>query len=159
MKVQGMAKQQQLVTDQTRMGMIFAETDDDLAYLVFIAPDYPERVAKQLVDKHARAVESMAGDGARRLAPRPSSPRGKDCCRVRRLTRPLWGWTVTHCIQPACHRLRGAGATIATVSSRCFGTCSSRWLREMLPSRHSVSANSSVVSGDGKRCFSDGGSP
>ena len=40
MKVQGMAKQQQLVTDQTRMGMIFAETDDDLAYLVFVAPDY-----------------------------------------------------------------------------------------------------------------------
>ena len=87
MKVQGMAKQQQLVTDQTRMGMIFAETDDDLAYLVFVAPDYPERVAKQLVDKHARAVESMAGDGAR-LAPRPSSPRGRDCCRVRRAEPP-----------------------------------------------------------------------
>jgi hypothetical protein len=87
-KVQGMAKQQQLVTDQTRMGMIFAETDDDLAYLVFVAPDYPERVAKQLVDKHARAVESMAGDGARRLAPRPSSPRGRDCCRVRRAEPP-----------------------------------------------------------------------
>jgi hypothetical protein len=31
---------------------------------VFVAPDYPERVAKQMVDKHARAVESMAADGA-----------------------------------------------------------------------------------------------
>ena len=62
-KVTGMAKQQQLVTEQTRMGMIFAETDDELAYLIFVAPDYPERVAKQLVDKHARAVESMASDG------------------------------------------------------------------------------------------------
>ena len=63
-KVTGMAKQQQLVTEQTRMGMLFAETDDEMAYLVFVAPDYPERVAKQLVDKHARAVESMASDGA-----------------------------------------------------------------------------------------------
>ena len=86
-KVRGMAKQH-LITDQTRAGTIFAETDDELAYLVFVAPDYPERVAKQLVDKHARAVESMAGDGARRLAPRPSSPRGKDCCRVRRAEPP-----------------------------------------------------------------------
>ena len=33
-------------------------------YIVFVAPDYPERVAKQMVDKHARAVESMAADGA-----------------------------------------------------------------------------------------------
>ena len=55
-------------SDQTRMGMMFAETDDELAYLVFVAPDYPERVAKQLVDKHARAVESMASDGARTRA-------------------------------------------------------------------------------------------
>ena len=62
-KVTAMAKQQQLVTEQTRMGMIFAETDDELAYLIFVAPDYPERVAEQLVDKHARAVESMASDG------------------------------------------------------------------------------------------------
>ena len=61
-KVTAMAKKQKLVTEQTRMGMIFAETDDELAYLIFVAPDYPERVAKQLVDKHARAVESMAED-------------------------------------------------------------------------------------------------
>lgn len=62
-KVTAMAKQQQIVTELTRIGMIFAETDDELAYLIFVAPDYPERVAKQLVDKHARAVESMASDG------------------------------------------------------------------------------------------------
>jgi vesicle-associated membrane protein 7 len=43
--------------------MIFAETSDALAYVLFTAPSYPERVAKQLVDKHARAVESMQGDG------------------------------------------------------------------------------------------------
>eukprot|EP01050_Picozoa_sp_SAG11_P029975 SAG11_NODE_8664_length_989_cov_1.688764_2_plen_36_part_01 len=29
---------------------------------VFCAPDFPERVAKQVVDKHARGVETMAGD-------------------------------------------------------------------------------------------------
>ena len=34
-----------------------------LAPAVVVAPDYPERVAKQLVDKHARAVEGMTGDG------------------------------------------------------------------------------------------------
>ena len=66
-KVQSMAKQS-TASDQTRMGMLFAETDDELAYLVFVAPDYPERVAKQLVDKHARAVETMAADGARARA-------------------------------------------------------------------------------------------
>lgn len=62
-KVTGMAKNSQH-SDQTRMGMVFAETNDDVACLVFVAPDYPERVAKQLVDKHARAVESMTKDGA-----------------------------------------------------------------------------------------------
>ena len=66
-KVGSMAKNA-TASDQTRMGMLFAETDDELAYLVFVAPDYPERVAKQLVDKHARAVESMASDGARTRA-------------------------------------------------------------------------------------------
>ena len=66
-KVTSMAKAS-TTSDQTRMGMMFAETDDELAYLVFVAPDYPERVAKQLVDKHARAVESMASDGARTRA-------------------------------------------------------------------------------------------
>ena len=43
--------------------MVFAETDDFLAYIVIVAPAYPERVAKQLVDKHARGVESLASDG------------------------------------------------------------------------------------------------
>ena len=61
-KARGMAKQH-LITDQTRAGTIFAETDDELAYLVFVAPDYPQRFADELVDKHARMVESMAGDG------------------------------------------------------------------------------------------------
>ena len=72
-KVTAMAKQQQLVTEQTRMGMVFAETDDELAYLIFVAPDYPERVAKQLVDKHARAVESMASDGTCLIDPSPTA--------------------------------------------------------------------------------------
>ena len=31
---------------------------------VFLAPDYPDRVAKPLVKKHADAVESMKSDGA-----------------------------------------------------------------------------------------------
>ena len=61
-KVTAMTKQQS-VTEQTQMGMIFAKTDDELAYLIFVAPDYPERVAKQLVDKHALAVKLMASDG------------------------------------------------------------------------------------------------
>lgn len=74
-KVTAMGKQS-TASEQTRMGMVFAETDDELAYLVFVAPDYPERVAKQLVDKHARAVESMASDGARTWPhlPRPAHP-------------------------------------------------------------------------------------
>ena len=74
-KVQGMAKKQQaLVMDLTdQRGTAFAETDDDLAYLVFVAPGYPEQVAKDVVDRHARAIESMAGDGARRL------PLRRDC--------------------------------------------------------------------------------
>jgi len=72
-KVGSMAKNA-TASDQTRMGMLFAETDDELAYLVFVAPDYPERVAKQLVDKHARAVESMASDGARAWPTLPNHP-------------------------------------------------------------------------------------
>ena len=59
----GMSAQQSLIVNQTRMGMVYAETDDNLAYIVFVSPSYPERVAKQIVDKHARAVESMASDG------------------------------------------------------------------------------------------------
>ena len=61
-KVTEMATEQELVTEQTRVGMIFAETDDDLAYLVFVSPDYHEEAAKQLADKHASAVNSMASD-------------------------------------------------------------------------------------------------
>lgn len=62
-KATGFGKQQQLITEQARTGMIFAETDDEMAYMVFVAPDYPERVAKTIVDRHARGVESMRSDG------------------------------------------------------------------------------------------------
>ena len=61
-KVTDMAKQQELVKAQTGMGVIFGETDDQLAYLIFVAPEYPEPAAKQLAEKHARAVKSMAAD-------------------------------------------------------------------------------------------------
>ena len=151
MKVQGMAKQQQLVTDQTRMGMIFAETDDDLAYLVFVAPDYPERVAKQLVDKHARAVESMAGDGARRLAPRPSSPRGRQ---PSRLTRPLWGWLRTGTFSAAAGAGQSGGAKKAyaavckTLASECV---SRRQRRRVHGSLLGLTRGCAVACGAGTR--------
>jgi len=61
--LKNMSAQQTLIVNQTRMGMVYAETDENLAYIVFVSPSYPERVAKQIVDKHARAVESMASDG------------------------------------------------------------------------------------------------
>lgn len=62
-KLESFSPNQQLITLQSRSGMVFAETDDFLAYIVVVAPTYPERVAKQLVDKHARGVESLASDG------------------------------------------------------------------------------------------------
>ena len=46
----------------SRFGMIYGETNGTLAYLIFVAPDYPEPVAKQMADKHAGSVESMASD-------------------------------------------------------------------------------------------------
>jgi len=58
-----MQPQQEFISDQSRMGMVYGSTDASLAYIVFCAPDYPERVAKQLIKKHADAVEGMSGDG------------------------------------------------------------------------------------------------
>ena len=53
MKARGMAKQH-LITDNTRAGTIFAETDDELAYLVFVAPDYLERFADEPSSSEAK---------------------------------------------------------------------------------------------------------
>ena len=63
------ADETNFVPEQTRMGMLFVEIGEideeheKLAYLIFVAPDYSESAAKQLLNKHARAVESMAKDG------------------------------------------------------------------------------------------------
>jgi hypothetical protein len=61
-KVTAMTQNNESVLEQTKMGMIFGKTDEDLAYLIFVAPDYPESVAKHMVDKYARAVKSMTDD-------------------------------------------------------------------------------------------------
>ena len=86
---------------------------------MFVAPDYPERVAKQLVDKHARAVESMASDGACRAR-----------CNLRRFLPPpllllvLCPTTSAHHIRPLARRVprprvaaaAGCWLTVATLS-------------------------------------------
>eukprot|EP01051_Picozoa_sp_SAG22_P011404 SAG22_NODE_1093_length_5587_cov_2.485334_2_plen_231_part_00 len=76
-KATGFGKQQQLITEQARTGMIFAETDDDMAYICFVAPDYPERVAKTIVDRHARGVEAMQNDGT--FAPQEGTKQSAGC--------------------------------------------------------------------------------
>ena len=96
-----------------------------LADVVFCAPDYPERVAKQLVDKHARAVESMASDGACRAR-----------CHLHRFLPPsllllvLCPTTSAHHIRPLARRVprprvaaaAGCWLTVATLFFFFAGT-------------------------------------
>ena len=138
-KVQGMAKKQQaLVMDLTdQRGMAFAETDDELAYLVFVAPGYPEQVAKDVVDRHARAIESMAGDGARRLPLRPR--------RDSRAHRSLWGlrprtgtFTATAGAEQSGAAKKAYAAVCKTLASECV--CRRRRRRLLGLTRGSVVA-------------------
>lgn len=134
-------------SDQTRMGMMFAETDDELAYLVFVAPDYPERVAKQLVDKHARAVESMASDGARTRATCHTLP-----ARAREgSTPPCASAAPRHAAAllqaypdarvPQAHSTAGKAQTRAGPRRRRMQRCARRWRRSAYPARTRVPTN------------------
>ncbi len=134
-KVGSMAKNA-TASDQTRMGMLFAETDDELAYLVFVAPDYPERVAKQLVDKHARAVESMASDGARAWPTlpnhptRPAPPRA--CCHApsdAALCPPALRQVRADVRVPQARSTAGPAQTRAVARRRRTQRCARRWRR------------------------------
>ena len=54
--------QEELEGMSTRVGEIFAKTDEKLAYLVFVDPNYPENLAKELAGKHMEGVQSMIKD-------------------------------------------------------------------------------------------------
>ena len=137
-------KQQALVMDLTdQRGMAFAETDDELAYLVFVAPGYPEQVAKDVVDRHARAIESMAGDGARRLPllPRRDSRAHSPFAAARRggRLRPRTGtFTATAGAEQSGAAKKAYAAVCKTLASECV--CRRRRRRLLGLTRGSVVA-------------------
>ena len=99
---------------QTLVGMMFAETDDELAYLVFVSSDYPERAAKQLAAEHARAVKSMTLHGA---STRPHAHTQPILCGCpapsvltlvlhRHIRQRAWRGAESRCGEGACSSLR-----------------------------------------------------